>query len=142
MKKLLSADPLQGNATAVGIIRIITGTLVAYHGLEVFDHSIIDTYLGWEKIQKLPAPVTMVYLGKLMEFFAGIGLLLGFLTRVAALSLTAVMLFICFYVGKGIFYYEDQHPFLFALMGMMFFYSGPGKWSLDKIILKIKTCDE
>ncbi|NJO25446.1 MAG: DoxX family membrane protein [Bacteroidia bacterium] len=87
----------------------------------------------------MPAPVFMVYLGKILELLAGVGLLLGLFTRAAALSLTAVMLFICFYVGKGKFYYDDQHPFLFALMGMLFFYTGPGKWSLDKIVFKNKN---
>lgn len=136
MNKFLSAKSLPGSATAIGIIRVITGALVTYHGLELFDQSIIDKYLSWEKIQKLPAPVFMVYLGKIMELFAGLGLVFGFLTRAASLSLTVVMLFICFYVGKGIFYYDDQHPFLFALMGMLFFYNGPGKWSLDKLFFK------
>jgi len=139
MSSFFSSSPLKSNATAIGVIRIITGALVTYYGLELFDQSIIDKYLSWEKIQNLPAPVLMVYLGKIMELFAGIGLLFGFFTRAASLSLTAVMLFICFYVGKGKFYYDDQHPFLFALLGMLFYYTGPCKWSIDKLIFKPKN---
>ncbi len=139
MSSFFSSSPLKSSAAAIGVIRIITGVLVTYHGLELFDKSIIDKYLSWEKIRNLPAPVVMVYLGKIMELFAGIGLLFGFFTRAASLSLTVVMLFICFYVGKGKFYYDDQHPFLFALMGMLFYYTGPGKLSFDKLIFNPKN---
>jgi putative oxidoreductase len=39
-------------------------------------------------------------------------------------------------VGHGRFWYEDQHPFLFALFGVLFFFTGPGAWSLDALRMK------
>jgi putative oxidoreductase len=118
--------------SGLAIIRIITGLLMLYHGLELFDSSKMNEYLKWEAIKKLPVPELMVYLGKLVEFVGGIFLILGFFTRAAALFLAINMFFICFYVGNGRFYYEDQHPFIFGLLCLVFFFCGAGIWSLDE----------
>ncbi len=34
-------------------------------------------------------------------------------------------------VGDGRIWYEEQHPFLFVLLGIVFFFTGAGKWSFD-----------
>ncbi|NWF89731.1 MAG: DoxX family protein [Ignavibacteriaceae bacterium] len=122
----------------VAVIRIIAGVLVFYHGLEIFQPDIIKMYLEWEKIKALPSPVLMTYLGKLIELAAGACLALGLFTRTAALLIAVNMLFICFYVGNGKFYYEDQHPFLFALLAMIFFFKGPGSYALEKVLFRKK----
>jgi putative oxidoreductase len=57
----------------------------------------------------------------------------GLITRIAAVLMVTDMLFICFKIGSGKFYYEDQHPFLFALIALVFFFTGPVKWSLDML---------
>ena len=74
----------------------------------------------------------MVYIGKGAELLAGIFLTIGLFTRFASLVLIATMLYIAFYVGSGKIWYEDQHPFLFVLLGLIFFFSGSGKWSVDE----------
>ena len=132
---LLSPKPLwQENGLA--FLRIITGLLMAYHGLEVFDRAKMLPYMEWDIIKSLPSPETMMYIGKGMEFVTGVCLALGLFTRIAALFMAVVMLFICFKIGAGKFYYEDQHPFLFALLALVFFFTGPVKWSIDKGIFK------
>ncbi|MCW3092565.1 MAG: DoxX family protein [Ferruginibacter sp.] len=129
--KLFSPQPLwQSNGLAT--LRIITGLLMAYHGLEVFDSHQMQEYMKWDVTKTLPAPHLMIYLGKGLEFLTGIMFILGLFTRVAALLMVINMLFICFRVGHGKFYYEDQHPFLFAMLAMVFFFSGPVKWSVDQ----------
>lgn len=131
LKRLLSPQPLAfGNGMA--IVRIVVGLLMAYHGLEVFDKTLIQEYLKWEVIQALPFPTFMVYLGKGLEFITGVCFILGIFTRIAAILMAANLLFICFVVGQGRFYYEDQHPFLFALLAIVFFFTGPVRWSLDQ----------
>lgn len=135
LKKLFSPDALwQDNGLAT--IRIITGLLMAYHGLDVFDRPTMEVYLKWEVIKGLPAPEFMVYLGKSLELVSGLCFVFGLLTRIAALAMAADMLFICFKIGNGKFYYEDQHPFLFAVLALIFFFTGPVKWSLDKLWFK------
>lgn len=117
-------------------IRIITGLLMAYHGLEVFDRPTMASYQTWDVIKTLPAPEVMVYLGKGLELVTGICFTIGFLTRISAIFMAIDMLFICFVVGNGKFYYEDQHPFLFAVIAMIFFFTGPVRWSVDGALEK------
>jgi len=123
---LLSSHPVSP-AKGLAILRIITGLLMAYHGLEVFDPQLMAGYMKWDMIKALPAPAALVYLGKGAELVSGLLLAFGVFTRIATLVMAADMLFICFYIGHGKFYYEDQHPFLFALLALVFFFAGPGK---------------
>jgi putative oxidoreductase len=137
MNKIFSPQPLWQNNGLV-LLRIITGLLMAYHGLEVFDEKTIQGYAEWEVIKKMPAPLFMAYLGKGLELVTGIFLAIGFLTRLSALLMAINMLFICFKIGGGKFWYEDQHPFIFALLALVYFFVGPVKYSIDQIIFKQK----
>jgi putative oxidoreductase len=135
LKKIFSSgSPVQNNGLAT--LRIITGLLMIYHGWEIFDTNKMDEYAQWEVIKTLPAPAFMAYLGKGVELVSGVLLAIGLFTRAAALFMAVIMLFICFKVGNGKFYYEDQHPFLFALLALVFFFAGPVKWSIDHLIFK------
>jgi putative oxidoreductase len=55
---------------------------------------------------------------------AGVLLVLGLFTRVAALLCVGTFLYITFFIGHGRFWMEDQHPFLFALFGVLFLSPG------------------
>ena len=112
---------------------------MVYHGWEIFDSNKMNEYAKWDTIKSLPAPIFLVYLGKGLELVPGILMVLGLLTRPAALLMAINMLFICFKIGNGKFYYEDQHPFIFALLALVFFFTGPIKWSIDQLIFKQKT---
>lgn len=135
MNKLLLSTPLwQSNGLA--ILRIITGLLMTYHGWEIFSPSTIQEYLKWDVVKSLPSPELLVYTGKGLELITGICLAIGLFTRVAALFMAMDMLFICFKIGNGKFYYEDQHPFIFAMLAMVFFFTGHVKWGLDNQLFK------
>jgi len=127
---LFSPKPLWQN-NGLAVLRIITGLLMAYHGLEIFDREKMLPYLEWDSIKSLPAPETALYIGKGIELITGLCFVLGLFTRIAALFIAIDMLFICFKIGGGKFYYQDQHPFLFAMIALIFFFTGPVKWSLD-----------
>jgi putative oxidoreductase len=118
------------------LLRIITGLLLAYHGLELFKPDTMNGYMAWDTIKALPFSKVMLYLGKGIELIAGILLALGLFTRVSAAFGAIVMLFICFFIGKGRFWYEDQHPFLFAMLCTVFVVFGSGAFALDKVIKK------
>lgn len=109
---------------------------MAYHGLEVFKPDVIKGYTEWDVIKTLPSPLFMVYLGKGLELVTGVCLVIGLFTRIAALFMFIDMIFICFKVGNGKFWYEDQHPFIFALLAIVFFFTGPVKFGLDNIFFK------
>ena len=126
---------LQGLA----VLRILTGLLMTYHDLEIFDNAKMAEYAKWEVVQTLPSPLLMVYLGKGIELVTGVLVTVGLVTRIASLLMAINMFIICFKVGGGKFYYEDQHPFLFGLLGLVFFFAGPVRWSLDQKIFKQKA---
>ncbi len=138
MNKLFSSSPFYENE-ALASFRIIIGLFLVYHGWEVFEEEKIKEYSKWEVIQKMPSPLFMAYLGKGMELITGILLTVGLFTRIASLCMSVTMLFIVFKIGSGKFYADDQHPFLFALAGILFFFTGPVKWSIDQKLFKRKN---
>ncbi len=115
----------------IGVIRIVLGGLLIYHGIEIFNSQTMEIYLGWDLFKGVTGPF-MAYLGKALELIAGAMFILGFRTRLASLITVGTFLYITFIIEAGKFWYENQHPFLFALLGAMFFFTGPGSWSLTK----------
>lgn len=118
------------------IVRIITGLLLAYHGFEIFDAKLMKDYAQWDMFKDLPIGLVLVYLGKGAEFVAGILLALGLFTKLASVITIITMLGIMFFVGHGKFWYEDQHPFLFVLLALIFLLNGGGRWSIDERLKK------
>jgi putative oxidoreductase len=129
MNLLSSSEPFGGNR-GLGVIRIIVGLLLVYHGHEIFRPEIMKSYLEWDMFKGSWGSLK-VYSGKAAELIAGVSLTLGWYTRMGALLLTVTLGFITFFVGHGRFWYEDQHPFMFVLFGLLFFLMGPGSFSLD-----------
>jgi putative oxidoreductase len=134
MNKFFSPSPLL-QQEGLAIIRIIVGLFVIYHGFEIFNAATMQEYATWAQFKEMPWPALIVYTGKLAELLAGILFTIGCFTRLGALVLILTMLYISFFVGHGKVWYEDQHPFLFVLLGFVFFFTGPGRWSVDGISL-------
>ena len=132
-----SAEPY-GLHAGLALVRIVTGAFMLYHGLELFDADKIKGYGQWLSDLTFPAPVLMAYLGKGAELAGGILLILGLFTRSAALLIAVTMLTVCFFMGSGKVFTDDQHPFLFVLLAALFFFTGPGKWSLDHFFFSPK----
>ncbi|WP_461129295.1 DoxX family protein [Spirosoma aerophilum] len=130
MKRLFSTQGVMQDA-GLAFVRIIVGLFLLYHGWEVFDAAKMKEYAAWDVFKNDTSPLIMVYLGKGSEFLAGALLTIGLLTRPACLIVIGTMLYISFFVGHGRIWYEDQHPFLFVLLALVFFFSGPGQWSVD-----------
>jgi len=137
MIPLFSPAPILLN-NGIAIIRIVVGLLLIYHGIEIFTPETMNSYLQWDMF-KGPYGKYMVYAGKTTEFITGILLSLGLLTRVSAILMIGNFSYITFFVGQGRFWYEDQHPFMFALFGVLFIFTGPGAWSLDRILFHKKA---
>ncbi len=120
----------------MALVRLVTGFFMIYHGWEVFSAAKMETYLQWDMFWEGTAGQFQVYAGKIAELLAGILLFTGFLTRIASLIMVFTMGYIAFFVGNGRVWYEDQHPFLFVLLGLVFLFAGPGSWSIDGWIQK------
>ncbi len=136
MNAFFSPSPIWLNK-GIAIIRIIVGLMMIYHGHEVFRPELMKGYMEWEIFNSPPARF-MVYVGKSTELLSGILIFFGLLTRVGALLLIGTLSYVTFFVGQGRFWYEEQHPFMFVLFGLVFLFTGPGAWSLDALIFKAK----
>src|SRR4030095_3066223 len=128
MKKFFSSQPIWLD-TGLGLIRILVGLMISYHGFEVFRSEKMAVYLNWDF--KVGAPAFMAYLGKGIEFFCGVLFTVGLFTRLACIPLIFTMAFIPFVLGHGKIFTDDQHPFLFVIIFLIYFFTGPGRWSLD-----------
>jgi uncharacterized membrane protein YphA (DoxX/SURF4 family) len=119
---------------ALALARILVGLFMIYHGWEIFNAAKMNDYAKWMTELGFPGPSTTAYVGKGAELVSGILLLLGLFTRLGALVLAFTMAAICFGMGKGRIFMEDQHPFLFVVIAFIFFFTGPGKWSFDRVL--------
>lgn len=136
MNNFFSSSPLW-QTTGLTLIRCILGAFLIYHGCEIFSESKISGYLEWDVFKGANGKL-LVMVGKASELIAGIFFVLGFFTRVASLLIIATMIYITFFLGHGKIWYEDQYPFLFILLALVFFFTGAGRISLDNLLFKNK----
>jgi len=136
MNRFFSSSPIS-LFYGIAIVRIITGALLIYHGWELFDVVKMKEYSSWFVERQYTNPAAWAYAGKFAELISGIGFVLGFFTRLASLASIAAFCGIIFILGdKGKIFESDQHPFLFILLAIVFFFTGPGVYSLDNLIFK------
>jgi len=114
----------------LAIVRIIFGFFLAFHGWEIFSAEKMEGYVTWETFSGNTGRI-LVYIGKAAELIAGIMLMIGWLTRIASLIAIFTMAYIAFMVGNAKIWYEDQHPFMFVLVALVYFALGGGRWSID-----------
>jgi uncharacterized membrane protein YphA (DoxX/SURF4 family) len=132
-------NTLSSNATTrqygLDVVRIITGILLIYHGWEVFEPAKMNTYTGWFADKKYPSPAIWAYAGKTAELVAGIGFALGIFVRLSAfISIGAFAGIIFMLGGKGKIFTDDQHPFLFILLSLVFLFTSPGPLGLGNML--------
>lgn len=138
MHRFFSSEPFRLSG-GIALVRIITGSFLLFHGWECFDAEKMKMYAGWFADRQYAEPAAWAYAGKIAELLAGIGFVLGLLTRVAALGAMAAFAGIIFLLGdKGKIFESDQHPFLFILISVLFLFTGPGAFSLDAVFFKTK----
>jgi putative oxidoreductase len=122
---------------AIGVVRIITGCLLVYHGWETFDAEKMKTYTLWFVERNYDSPFAWAYAGKIAELVAGIGFVLGLFNKLAAIAAIMAFTGIIFILGdKGKIFQGDQHPFLFILLSLLFFFAGPGSLAMDNWFFK------
>ncbi len=131
-----SSSPIW-QTTGLTIIRVILGAFLIYHGWEIFNEVKMNEYLLWDNFKNSNGKL-LVYAGKAAELLAGILFVLGLFTRIASLLTIGTMCYIAFFLGNGIIWNNDQHPFLFVLLALIFIFTGPGRYSLDHYLFKPK----
>jgi putative oxidoreductase len=135
MNRFFSSSPVWQTA-GLTLIRFTVGSFMIYHGLELFSAEKMNGYLQWDLFKNSESAKIMVYAGKAAELTGGILMFFGLFTRIAAIILIVTMAYISFFVGHGKVWYDDQHPFLFVLLALVFLFMGGGRASLDHILFK------
>ncbi len=124
---------------AYPLIRIITGLCLVPHGaqklFEWFGGNRAMTAGFFSKLGMEPA-LPLVYLVGAVEFFGGILITIGLLTRPAAVAIFVIMMVAVFkvHLGNGFFWTKAgyEYPLLWGVVALGLVFGGSGKLSVDE----------
>ena len=118
------------------ILRVVVGVIFAMHGSQklfgAFDGK------GLEQTVAMMGGGVIPYLVVIGEFFGGLGLIFGFLTRFSAASLIVIMIgAIAMVHGKNGFFAPAGYEYNLALIGLLLpiFICGPGRLSIGRLFM-------
>ena len=129
---------------ALTILRVITGAIFAAHGAQKLFVFGLDGVSGGFAQMGIPMANVMGPFIGLLEFFGGIALIVGFLTRLASLGLAFNMLGATFLVHlKNGFFLPNGYEFTLMLFGASaaLVLAGAGEFSIDALINRRKGAD-
>lgn len=140
MRKFLLGSYLDGwRDYAPLVLRLATGVIFALHGWQKLQGG-LPAVTGLVDSLGFPMPAVFAVLLIAAELGGGILLILGLLTRWAAKSLVVVSLVALFMVhfANGFFLNTGGYEYILLLLAasVSLMLSGPGKWSLDRVIWK------
>ncbi|HEY9042016.1 MAG TPA: DoxX family protein [Rheinheimera sp.] len=136
---------LTSNAGVAALaLRVPVGIIFAAHGAQKlfgwFGGYGLEGTGGWMDSIGLSPGIVMAFLAGAAEFFGGIALILGLLTRPAALSLAIAMVVAIFsvHIQNGLFMANNGYEFGLALLAasVSLLFSGAGKASIDSLLAK------
>jgi putative oxidoreductase len=121
-------------------MRFCTGAILVPHGyMKLFAGTAVGTSAATAKLGLEPALAWAYAVGG-VEFFGGLLLAIGLLTRVAAVAIIVEMVVIVFFVlwPNGYFWTKQGYEFalLWLLLSIGIFFRGGGRYSVDGIVGK------
>ncbi len=136
-----------GSNIAYPMVRFFAGIMLVPHGaqklFEMFGGNFQGTAGFFTKMGLTPAEI-WVYAAGTIEFFGGILIAIGLLTRPAALAATVLLLVAAIHVhmltlpdvfaGKGGYFWTKlgyEYALLWAIIMLSIFFKGGGKMSVD-----------
>ena|SRR5690554_1801746 len=134
MKRILFSDRKYAMDWAILIMRLTVAIMIITHGwTKIVNFS--------EKLNNFPDPVGLgpassMQLAIFAEFFCGILLALGFMTRWALIPLIITMAILVLIEHRGDPFSQMELSLLYLVSFLFLFLSGPGKYSMDHQILK------
>lgn len=125
-------------------LRLPIGIIFAAHGAQKlfgwFGGYGLEGTAGWMDSIGLSPGMLMALLAGAAEFFGGLALIIGLLTRPAAAALAVAMLVAIFAVHfqHGLFMANNGYEFGLALLAasVSLLFSGAGKLSVDELVAK------
>jgi putative oxidoreductase len=139
----IAMDTNSGNSSdrtaadvALFVVRMAAGIIFIGHGAQklfgAFDGPGLEA-----TVNQLGSPLG--YLVAIGEFFGGVGLVFGFLSRFSAAALIVIMVgaIITVHGPKGFFMQKGGFEYNISLIGNLLpvFICGPGRWSLGQFFL-------
>lgn len=120
---------------ALLVLRLVIGGFMLTHGIGKF-----QSLFSGEPIQ-FPDPMGVgatasLTLAVFSEVFCSILIILGLATRFAAIPLFITMMVAAFIVHKDDGFSRQEFPLLYAVIYSTIALIGPGKYSLDYVIMK------
>src|SRR5687768_15526045 len=135
---LFSADPRR-HSLGLTVVRVITGIIfMAHGGQKLFSFGLAGVTAGFTQMG-VPLPGITAPLVAILEFFGGLALVIGLLTRLAALGLAIDMLgaIVLVHLAAG-FFMPAGYEFALSLFGasLALAVAGPGILSVDEAIAR------
>jgi putative oxidoreductase len=133
MTPTIASSQERADAVTITALRVAAGIILAVHGaMKLMD--VPGTMHGFSELG-IPYPQYAVYLAIAGELLGGIGLMVGLLTRIAALGTLSTMAVAIGYVhlGHGLLSKNGgwEYPLVLALVSLFFVTHGAGPASLD-----------
>ena len=138
------ASPLFASTTShqglgVAVLRIITGSVFTAHGYQKLFVFGMTGVQGAFTAMGAPMPTVTGPLIACLEFFGGIALMVGFLTRLVALGFVLDMLgaVLLVHLANG-FFMPKGYEFVLMLFAasLALVFGGPGSLSIDSVITR------
>jgi putative oxidoreductase len=122
---------------SVFFLRMGVAMIFVYHGYnKLFGPGAPQKMIDYLTKIGFPFPVGCAYLAGGVEFFGGIMIGLGLLTRQASFGVIIVMLVAVFFVHRGDPYREMEHAVQMLVLSIGTLYSGSGSFSLENLVKK------
>ncbi len=138
-----STSAIDSDTVAWTLVRFATGLILVPHGAQklfgVFGgHGLSATAQFFEQSLGLYPGLLFAGAAGLTEFFGGLFLALGLLTRLSAAAVVALMAYAAFavHLGNGFFWTNGglEYPLLWGLVALALVIRGGGAWSIDRRI--------
>ncbi len=118
---------------AILLLRLWLGAMMMYHGFpKVFTNS--AGFVEYLTKSGFPVPSVMAALAAGAEFFGGLLIIVGFLTRPAVVLVLITMLVAGLIAHSGEPFAKQELPLTYAMLSFALFLSGSGAFSVEKAI--------
>lgn len=134
MKRLLFSTRTYFLDAALLLLRVASALMMVTHGWPKIAN--FSDYLNRFADPLGLGPALSLQATIFAEFFCAILLALGLLTRLALIPLIITMATVVFIVHGGDAFGDKELPLLYLFTFLVLFITGPGKYSLDKRIVR------